>query len=235
MGQKIIPGTNLKIQNIFCIGRNYSEHARELNNPVPTTPVVFIKPTSSICYDGGNLILPVQSEHVDHEVEIVIAIGISGKNIPESNALDYISHIGIGLDFTARDLQDKAKEKSLPWSVAKGFDTFAAISSFVPFSGSASELNNLTFQLEVNGEIKQKGDSKNMIFSILISFFYLYPFRGRFNFYRNSQRSRDLESWRNFKSLYDEWPNTFPRCPKRRVIINYKRIKFLEKHPFSLS
>ena len=166
MGQKIIPGTNLKIQNIFCIGRNYSEHARELNNPVPTTPVVFIKPTSSICYDGGNLILPVQSEHVDHEVEIVIAIGISGKNIPESNALDYISHIGIGLDFTARDLQDKAKEKSLPWSVAKGFDTFAAISSFVPFSGSASELNNLTFQLEVNGEIKQKGDSKNMIFSI---------------------------------------------------------------------
>ena len=150
----------------MCIGRNYSEHARELNNPVPTTPVVFIKPTSSICYDGGNLILPVQSEHVDHEVEIVIAIGISGKNIPESNALDYISHIGIGLDFTARDLQDKAKEKSLPWSVAKGFDTFAAISSFVPFSGSASELNNLTFQLEVNGEIKQKGDSKNMIFSI---------------------------------------------------------------------
>lgn len=166
MGQKIIPGTNLKIQNIFCIGRNYTEHVKELNNSLPTAPVVFIKPTSSVCYDGGNLILPAQSKRVDHEVEIVVAIGVSGKDIPESNAIDYISHIGIGLDFTARDLQDTAKEKSLPWSVAKGFDTFAAISSFVPFNGSALELNNLTFQLEVNGEIKQRGDSKNMIFSI---------------------------------------------------------------------
>ena len=166
MGQKIIPGTNLKVQNIFCIGRNYTEHIKELNNSVPSAPVVFIKPTSSICYDGGNLILPAQSKHVDHEVELVIAIGVSGKNISESNALNYISHIGIGLDFTARDLQDKAKEKSLPWSVAKGFDTFAAISTFVPFDGSEAELNNLAFQLEVNGEIRQKGNSKNMIFSI---------------------------------------------------------------------
>ena len=166
MGQKIIPGTNLKVQNIFCIGRNYTEHIKELNNSVPTAPVVFIKPTSSICYDGGNLILPVQSKHVDHEVEIVVAIGISGKNIPESNALDYISHVGIGLDFTARDLQDKAKEKSLPWSVAKGFDTFAGISTFIAFNGSALELANLSFQLEVDGEIRQRGNSKNMIFSI---------------------------------------------------------------------
>ncbi len=166
MGQKIIPGTNQKVQNIFCIGRNYTEHIKELNNSIPTRPVVFIKPTSSICYDGGSLILPKQSIHVDHEVEIVILIGISGKNIPESNALDYISHVGIGIDFTARDLQDQAKEKSLPWSVAKGFDTFAAISSFVPFNGSASDLNNLSFQLEINGEIRQKGNSKNMIFSI---------------------------------------------------------------------
>lgn len=166
MSQKIIPGTNLKVQNIFCIGRNYIEHAKELNNPVPTSPVVFTKPTSSVCYDGGNLILPSQSRRVDHEVEIVVAIGVSGKNISESSALDYISHIGIGLDFTARDLQDIAKEKSLPWSIAKGFDTFAAISTFVPFNGSASDLNNLTFQLEVNGEIKQKGHAKNMIFSI---------------------------------------------------------------------
>ena len=166
MGQKIIPGTNLKVQNIFCIGRNYIEHIKELNNKNPSSPVVFIKPTSSICYDGGNLILPAQSNHVDHEVEIVVAIGVSGKNIPESSALDYITHIGIGLDFTARDLQNIAKENSLPWSVAKGFDTFAAISTFIPFNGNASELNNLSFQLEVNGEIRQRGDSKNMIFSI---------------------------------------------------------------------
>ncbi|MEA9355016.1 fumarylacetoacetate hydrolase family protein [Bacteriovorax sp. PP10] len=166
MAQKKIPGTDLNVQNIFCIGRNYVEHAKELNNPVPASPVVFTKPTSSICYDGENLIIPAQSQRVDHEVEIVVVIGKTGKNIPESSAVDYISHIGIGLDFTARDLQDKAKEKSLPWSIAKGFDTFAAISSFVPFKGDAETLKNLTFQLEVNGEIRQKGDAKNMIFPI---------------------------------------------------------------------
>lgn len=166
MAQKNIPGTSLSVQNIFCIGRNYAEHAKELNNPIPSAPVVFIKPTSSICYDGENIVLPYQSQRVDHEVEIVVVIGKAGKNIPESYAVEYISHIGIGLDITARDLQDKAKEKSLPWSIAKGFDTFAAISSFIPFKGDAETLKNLNFQLEVNGEIRQKGNSINMIFSI---------------------------------------------------------------------
>jgi len=172
MAQKNIPGTMFYAQNIFCIGRNYSEHAKELNNPVPTSPVVFIKPTSSICYDNDNLIIPTQSQRVDHEVEIVIVIGKEGKNIAEAEASKYISHIGVGLDFTARDLQDKAKEKSLPWSIAKGFDTFAAISHFKSFDGNAEKLNDINFTLEVNGEQRQIGNSKSMLFSItsIISF-----------------------------------------------------------------
>ncbi|MBC7712367.1 MAG: fumarylacetoacetate hydrolase family protein [Rhizobacter sp.] len=166
MAQKKIPGTNLIAQNIFCIGRNYAEHAKELNNPIPTSPVVFIKPTSSIIYDKENLIIPSQSKRVDHEVEIVLVIGKDGKNISEADAYKYISHIGVGLDFTARDLQDKAKEKSLPWSIAKGFDTFAAISHFHPYDGNLEKLSNISFNLTVNNEVRQRGNSKNMLFSI---------------------------------------------------------------------
>lgn len=169
----MIPGTNFSVQNIFCIGRNYVEHAKELNNPVPSSPVVFMKPTSSLCYSGENLIIPKLSSRVDHEVEIVLVVGKKGKNIPESDAHNYISHLGIGLDFTARDLQDKAKEKSLPWTIAKGFDTFAAIGNFNAFKGDASELESISFQLEVNGEVKQKGTTANMIFPIVSLVSYL--------------------------------------------------------------
>lgn len=166
MSEKQLHGTNLKLQNIFCIGRNYSEHAKELNNPVPTTPVVFIKPTSSICYDGENIILPKQSSNVHHELEIVVVIGKSGKNISESEAHKYISHIGVGLDLTARDLQDKAKEKSLPWTISKGFDTFSAVSSFAAFDGKVETLSNIDFELKINDEIRQSGNTSGMIFSI---------------------------------------------------------------------
>jgi len=166
MSEKALHGTNLKLQNIFCIGRNYSEHAKELNNPVPTTPVVFTKPTSAVCYDGENIILPTQSNSVHHEVEVVVVIGKSGKNINESEAHKYISHVGVGLDLTARDLQDVAKAKSLPWSVCKGFDTFAALSNFVVFDGKVETLNNIDFELKINDEIRQTGNTSEMIFSI---------------------------------------------------------------------
>lgn len=173
MTKKMIPGTNFSVQNIFCIGRNYVEHAKELNNPIPSSPVVFLKPNSSLCFNGENLIIPKLSNRVDHEVEIVLVIGKAGKNIPESEAHNYISHLGIGLDFTARDLQDKAKEKSLPWTIAKGFDTFAAVGNFNAFTGAASELEEIGFQLEVNGEIKQKGTTAQMIFPIVSLVSYL--------------------------------------------------------------
>ncbi len=173
MTKKMIPGTNFPVQNIFCIGRNYVEHAKELNNPIPSSPVVFLKPNSSLCFNGENLIIPKLSNRVDHEVEIVLVIGKAGKNISESEAHKYISHLGIGLDFTARDLQDKAKEKSLPWTIAKGFDTFAAVGNFNAFTGAASELEGIGFQLEVNGEIKQKGTTAQMIFPIVSLVSYL--------------------------------------------------------------
>jgi 2-keto-4-pentenoate hydratase/2-oxohepta-3-ene-1,7-dioic acid hydratase in catechol pathway len=176
-----IPGTSLRVENIFCIGRNYAEHARELGNPVPTEPVVFLKPTSSIVYSGGTLPLPRQSSRVDHEVEIVLAIGKSGRDLDETEALNMIEAIGVGIDFTARDLQERAKEKALPWAVSKGFDGFAAISSFVPCPKDPQTLSNLHFNLHVNGVLKQTGHTAEMLNSIprlvayLTSIFTLSP------------------------------------------------------------
>jgi 2-keto-4-pentenoate hydratase/2-oxohepta-3-ene-1,7-dioic acid hydratase in catechol pathway len=175
--KKTIPGTSLEIGNLFCIGRNYAEHARELNNPIPTEPVVFLKPTSAVCYSGEQLLLPKQSTRVDHEVEIVIALGPfpegGGKDLSEAEAFAAIHGIGVGIDFTARDLQEKAKQKGLPWSVAKGFDTFAALSAFVPRPRSPEALENLRFTLEVNGELRQEGHSASMLNSIVKLISYL--------------------------------------------------------------
>ena len=156
----------MTIKNIFCIGRNYSEHAKELNNPIPATPVVFLKPNSSVVYSGGDLILPSFSQRVDHEVEVVLKVGKTGKNISEEKALDYISHLGVGIDFTARDLQAVAKDKGLPWSIAKGFDTFTGLGNFKEFNQEQDNVFNLNIELKVNGEIRQKGNSKDMLFSI---------------------------------------------------------------------
>lgn len=180
MEQPIIPGLNLPVRTIYCIGRNYAEHAKELQNQVPDSPIVFLKPLSSICYNDANIHLPQQSKEVHHEAEVVVAISKSGKNIPENSADAYIGGIGVGIDFTARDIQQKAKEKGHPWSIAKGFDQFAAISSFV----NATEIdnpNNLHIELFKNGMTTQKGNTSEMIFSVeyLISFlssiFTLYP------------------------------------------------------------
>ena len=163
---KAIPGTQLHAQNIFCIGRNYAEHAKELGNAVPTEPIVFLKPTSALCYDGEKILLPARSTRVDHEVEIVVAIGRGGKNISTADAPSHIGGLGVGIDFTARDLQDKAKEKGLPWTLSKGFDTFAPISSFIAPPKDGADLARLEIELTVNGELRQKGSSAEMIFPI---------------------------------------------------------------------
>lgn len=167
MSNKRIPGLQpeLTINSIFCIGRNYAKHARELKNVVPDKPMVFLKPESAVIFDGASIVLPAQSNEVHHEVELVAAVGKSGKNIPESEALRYISGYGIGIDVTARDIQQVAKEKSHPWSVAKGFDTFAPLSSFI----DSSEIDNpqdLELKIEVNGETRQHGNTRDMIFSV---------------------------------------------------------------------
>ncbi|MEX2601311.1 MAG: fumarylacetoacetate hydrolase family protein [Balneolaceae bacterium] len=167
-----IPGIDgLEINTLFCIGRNYILHARELNNPVPEEPIVFLKPNSAVIMDGGTVSLPAQSRDVHHEVELVIAIGKTGKKIPEEEALNYIAGYGIGIDFTARDIQQKAKEKGKPWSVAKGFDTFAPVSRFLPYNGS-KPFPDVDLELQINGETRQKGNTRDMLFSIptLISY-----------------------------------------------------------------
>ncbi len=167
MSQKTTPGLDpeLTINTIFCIGRNYSEHAKELKNEVPDRPMVFLKPVSSIIFDGGSIILPPQSREVHHEVELVAAIAKGGKNIPEENALQHIAGYGIGIDVTARDLQQEAKKRSHPWTVAKGFDTFAPISSFIP-ADSIDDPQNIDLKLQVNGEVRQNGNTRDMIFPV---------------------------------------------------------------------
>lgn len=171
MEQNRLPGLpHLGTGSIFCIGRNYVAHARELNNDVPDQPLVFLKPTSSIIFDG-QILLPSQSNEVHHEVELVVAIGKSGKNISEDDALSYIAGYAVGIDITARDIQSQAKEKGYPWSVAKGFDTFAPISSFIN-SGKVTNPQDLGLSLTVNGALRQQSNTRLMIFSVaeLISY-----------------------------------------------------------------
>lgn len=145
---------------ILCIGRNYVDHAKELNNEVPSEPVVFMKPESSIL-QGKIFNLPTFSSNIHYECELVLKIGKTGKNILEKDALDYISEISIGLDLTARDLQSKQKEKSLPWEIAKAFDGSTVLGDFIPFKNE--EL--YTFDLYKNEEKVQEGNPELMIFN----------------------------------------------------------------------
>lgn len=165
MNRDSLPGLpELQPGNIFCIGRNYAAHARELNNPVPERPVIFTKSSSSLCYDG-KVVIPAFVKEPHYETEVVAAISREGKNIPAGEALQHIAGYAVGIDVTARDIQTELKEKSHPWFLAKSLDTFAPVSSFV----SASEIadpNNITFSLEVNGERRQTGDTSQMLFPI---------------------------------------------------------------------
>ncbi|WP_138429123.1 fumarylacetoacetate hydrolase family protein [Fodinibius saliphilus] len=167
MSKLSLPGLpdDLHIGNIYCIGRNYVEHVHELKNEVPGQPLVFLKPSSSIIKDGQAIILPPQSNNVHHEVEMVAVIGKSGKNIPQKNALKYIAGYAIGIDVTARDIQQKAKENSHPWSVAKGFDTFAPLGDVIP-AVKLDDPQNIELQLAVNNKVRQSDNTKLMIFPV---------------------------------------------------------------------
>lgn len=156
---------------LVCIGRNYAKHAAELGNAVPSEPMIFLKPASSLVASGEDIIIPTRSSDVHHEVELVCLIGEAGKDIPESEALDHVAGYAVGLDMTARDIQQKAKDKGHPWSVAKGFDTFAPLGTFIPASDVADP-QDLTIRLTVNGELRQEGHTSDMIFPVarLIAF-----------------------------------------------------------------
>lgn len=160
---------------IFAIGRNYAEHIKELNNERPEEPVIFSKPDTAILKNNEPFYYPEFSKDIHHEVEILLKIEKEGKNIDQKFAHKYYREIGIGIDFTARDLQQKAKEKGLPWDIAKGFNGSAPISSFIALSEIA-DLHNLNFSLKVNGEIRQQGNTSMMLFS----FNYIIAYLSRF-------------------------------------------------------
>ena len=149
---------------IICIGRNYIDHAKELNNPVPSEPLFFLKPDSAILPKRNPFYIPNFTNIVHYEVELIIKICKLGKNINENFANTYYNEIGLGIDFTARDLQDKCKEKGHPWEIAKAFDQSAVVSEkFIDKKNL--NLNNINFSLKKNGEIVQQGNSSNMLFN----------------------------------------------------------------------
>jgi acylpyruvate hydrolase len=149
---------------IIAIGRNYAEHAKELNNPVPGVPVIFMKPETALLKDNKPFYHPDFSEDIHHEIEIVIKISKEGKHISEQFAQNYFEEIALGIDFTARDIQARHKEKGLPWELAKAFDNSAPVSAFVPKAQFAN-LKDINFKLDVNGEDRQAGNTSNMLFS----------------------------------------------------------------------
>jgi acylpyruvate hydrolase len=170
----------LAYRTVYGIGRNYADHAKELGNPAPKSLVVFLKPLSAIAEAGQNIVLPQHSTQVHHEVECVVLIGKKGKNIPETDALGFVHSYTVGLDLTARDLQDQAKKAGLPWAISKGFDTSAVLGNWVS-SGEILKPEGLALTLEVNGERRQVGVLSEMIFSVprliadLSRLFTLYP------------------------------------------------------------
>ncbi|RYY08744.1 MAG: FAA hydrolase family protein [Chitinophagaceae bacterium] len=139
---------------IIAIGRNYAEHAKELNNPVPAIPVIFMKPDTALLKDNKPFYHPDFSDDIHHEIELVLKISKEGKHVSEKFAGNYFEEIGLGIDFTARDIQQRHKEKGLPWELAKSFDNSAPISTFVPKT-QFSDLYDINFRLDVNGETRQ--------------------------------------------------------------------------------
>ncbi|MCH8317530.1 MAG: fumarylacetoacetate hydrolase family protein [Bacteroidetes bacterium] len=149
---------------ILAIGRNYSKHIDELGNEREEEPVVFIKPDTALLKDNASFFYPDFSTEIHYEVELIIRINKDGKNIDKRFAHNYYNEIGVGIDFTARDLQQKAKEKRLPWTLSKGFNGSAPVSNFLPLE-EFDDINNIDFSLKVNNILKQKGNSQNMIFN----------------------------------------------------------------------
>ncbi len=149
---------------ILAIGRNYVDHIKELNNETPEEPVIFSKPDTALLKDNEPFYHPDYSTDIHHEVELILRICREGKSISESFAANYYDAIGLGIDFTARDLQTKAKAKSLPWTIAKGFNGSAPVSRFIP-KEKFGDMKNINFKLELNNKTVQEGNSGLMIHS----------------------------------------------------------------------
>jgi 2-keto-4-pentenoate hydratase/2-oxohepta-3-ene-1,7-dioic acid hydratase in catechol pathway len=161
---------------IFAIGRNYAEHIKELNNERPDEPVIFTKPDTAILRNNSPFYYPGFSKDIHYEVELVLRISKDGKNIEEKFAPNYFDAIGVGIDFTARDLQQKAKEKGLPWDIAKGFNGSAPIGEkFIPVK-EFKNLKDINFSLALDGQLRQQGNTGLMLFSFDFMIAYLSKF-----------------------------------------------------------
>ncbi|MCX6230040.1 MAG: fumarylacetoacetate hydrolase family protein [Bacteroidetes bacterium] len=150
---------------IICIGRNYAEHAKELNSPLPAEPVFFLKPDTCLLPKNQAFFYPEFSKDIQYETEIVIKINKVGKHIQEKFAPGYYDELTVGIDFTARDLQNRCKDKGLPWEMSKAFDNAAPLGKFVDKKIFA-DVQNIDFHLDLNGKTVQKGNSKDMIFTV---------------------------------------------------------------------
>lgn len=151
---------------IICIGRNYADHARELGNQVPAEPVVFLKPQSAILSHKHPFYIPEWTQDVHHEIELVVKINRLGKTISESHASRYYDEVGLGIDFTARDIQTQLKAKGHPWERAKAFDGSAVVGQFMKLTDLGKEVQDLQFQLTNRGQVVQEGHTKDMLFSV---------------------------------------------------------------------
>ena len=160
---------------IICIGRNYAAHIEELKNEKPGQPVVFLKPDTALLKGGAPFFYPDFSTNIHHEIELVLKISKEGKYIQPQFAHRYFEEIGLGIDFTARDLQDQCKAKGLPWEIAKAFNGSAPIGDFKSVT-EFSDLKNIDFHLEINGEVKQKGNTSLMLFDFATIISYVSQF-----------------------------------------------------------
>ncbi|MBZ0184001.1 MAG: fumarylacetoacetate hydrolase family protein [Melioribacteraceae bacterium] len=153
-----------EIGKLVCVGRNYAEHAQELGNEIPEFPLVFIKPSSAVIFDGEEIVIPKFSNEVHHEAELLLLIGKKIKNATIEESEDAVIAFGVGLDMTARDVQDQLKKKGHPWTISKCFDTSAVLSEFVS-KENYNLIGNEVITLKVNGEIKQNSSIDKMIFN----------------------------------------------------------------------
>ncbi|KAM5228186.1 oxaloacetate tautomerase FAHD1, mitochondrial [Ctenodactylus gundi] len=152
-------------KNIVCVGRNYSDHVREMGSTVLREPVLFLKPSTAYAPEGSPVLVPPYCRTLHHELELGVLMGRRGRAVPEAAAMDYVAGYALCLDMTARDVQDECKEKGLPWTLAKGFTSSCPVSAFVP-KEKIPDPHALRLWLKVNGELRQDGETSAMIFSI---------------------------------------------------------------------
>ncbi|MGA9854829.1 MAG: fumarylacetoacetate hydrolase family protein [Gammaproteobacteria bacterium] len=152
-------------RRIFCVGRNYAEHAKEMGNALPAGPVIFMKPATSLVALGEPLKLPKGQGSVHHEMELVVVIGKQGADIPVEEAVSFVAGITLGIDLTLRDVQSKLKQAGAPWELSKSFDGSAAIGKFTAWSPQ-SDIQNIDMRCTVNGALRQQGNTQDMLFQV---------------------------------------------------------------------